>query len=545
MGNNNNNWQVQAPDINLYGLAGMYKDRNIIPTGEKTLVGMLQSAWKKGKEALQEDFKNNVIGNTDLAEITKAKAQGMTTNQYLQNQVSNKGWLMDYIADPLSNSEVQTAANTLDTDELAKYKKYLLQQTYDKYVTDRTGATTDAVADLQKTLLSRPVNERSSLLHDAIFNIGKGTAERLINPNDTFFMDLNKQLVLAGKQPILGEDIMRSPERLLQALRGMDKSKGTKLFDTDAAREGFNSLFIKGPNETKSRADEFFGTDGRFAKSVKYSRDATEIMNAFNLAFPNLGALTPQLLKGWKTTQLLNRGIDPNSPEAKDMFAGVDATVGNYVNNEFLGRMQIYGNSINSGNINSLALVDRNKARQDIDDLYAKWGASTYINPTYTGIYQRLNDIDDRGQKAIELGNIDKELARLTDPTKNLTADVSSNQINNLLGSNTPARNFYNDFKAQLIQAAKDNPRLKGLDLTDDDYKIVAYNFVNRAYTPTSEISQFARQNGLDLNNLGENSHRWNDIFNAKNLSTLEGTDKDPISALRVLALKRLSQSKR
>ena len=155
MGNNNNsNWQVQAPSINLYGLDGMYKGRNIIPTGEKTLVDMLQSAWKKGKEALQEDFKNNVIGNTDSAEITKAKAQGMTTNQYLQNQVSNKGWLMDYIADPLSNSEVQTAANALDTDELAKYKKYLLQQTYDKYVTDRTGATTDAVADLQKTLLS-------------------------------------------------------------------------------------------------------------------------------------------------------------------------------------------------------------------------------------------------------------------------------------------------------------------------------------------------------------------------------------------------------
>ena len=544
--NNNNNWQVQAPGINLYGLDGMYKDRNIIPTGEKTLVGMLQSAWEKGKEALQEDFKNNVIGNTDSAEITKAKAQGMTTNQYLQNQVSNKGWLMDYIADPLSNSEVQTAANDLDKDELAKYKKYLLQQTYDKYVTDRTGATTDAVADIQKTLdLARPVNERSSLLHDAIYNIGKGTAERLINPNDPLLMELNKQLILDGKQPILGEDIMRSPERLLEALRGMDKSEGTKLYDTVAAREGFNSLFTKGPNETKSRADEILDTDGRFAKAVKYSRDATEMMNAFDLAFPNLDDLTPQTYEGWKTTQLLNRGIDPTSPKAMNMFAGTDAKVGNYVNNTLLGLMQNYGNSINSGNLDSLNLVDRNKARQAIDDFFGKWGAGTYINPTYKGIHQRLNDTDDRGQKAIELGNIDKDLARLTDPTKYLTADVSDNQMNKLLGSNTPAFNFYHDFKAQLIQAAKDNPRLKGLDLTDDDYKIVAYNFVNRAYTPTSEISRYARQNGLDLNNLGENSRRWNDIFNAKNLSTLEGTDKDPIAALRVLALKRLSQSKR
>ena len=546
MRNNNNNWQVQAPSINLHALDGMYKDRNIIPTGENTLVGMLQSAWKKGKEALQEDFKNNVIGNTDSAEITKAKAQGMTTNQYLQNQVSNKGWLMDYIADPLSNSEVQTAANALDKDELAKYKKYLLQQTYDKYVTDRTGATTDAVADIQKTLnLARPVNERSSLLHDAIFNIGRGTAERLINPNDPLLMDLNTQLVLAGKQPILGEDIMRSPDRLLEALRGMDKSEGTKLYDTVAAREGLNSLFTKGPNEAKSRADEILDTDGRFAKAVKYSRDATEIMNAFDLAFSNLDVLTPQILEGWKTTQLSNRGIDPNSPEAKAMFAGVDAKVGNYVNNTLLGLMQNYGNSINSGNLNSLTLVDRNKVRQAIDDFFAKWGAGAYINPTYEGIHQRLNDTDDRGQKAIELGNIDRELARLTDSTKYLTADVSDNQMNNLLGSNTSAHNFYNDFKAQLIQAAKDNPKLKGLDLTDDDYRVVAYNFVNQAYTPTSEISRYARQKGLDLSNLGENSHRWNDIFNAKNLLTLEGTDKDPISALRVLVLKRLSQSKR
>lgn len=541
--NNNNNWQVQAPSINLYGLDDMYKDRNKIPTGENTLVGMLQKAWTKGKEALQEDFKNNVIGNTDSAEITKAKAQGMTTNQYLQNQVSNKGWLMDYIADPLSNSEVQTAANTLDKDELAKYKKYLLQQTYDKYVTDRTGATTDAVADLQNTLLARPVNERSSLLHDAIFNIGRGTAEKLINPNDPLLMDLNKQLVLAGKQPILGEDIMRSPERLLEALRGMDKSEGTKLFDTVAAREGLNSLFTKGPNETKSRADVLLDTDGRFAKAVKYSRDATEIMNAFDLAFPKLDVLTPQILKGWKTTQLSNRGIDLNSPEANAMFAGVDARVGNYVNNELLRRMQIYGNSINSSNINSLTLIDRNKARQDIDDFFGIWGDGAYINSTYKGIYQRLNDTDDRGQKAIELGNIDRELARLTDPTKYLTNDVSSNQINNLLS--TPARNFYYDFKNQLIQAAKDNPRLKGLDLTDDDYKTVAYNFINQAYTSTSNISQYARQNGLDLNNLGENSHKWNDIFNAKTLLTLADTDMDPISALRVLALKRLSQSKR
>lgn len=541
-----NNWQVQAPSINLYALDDMYKNRNIIPTGKNTLVDMLQNAWNTGKNALQENFKNNVIGNTDSSEITKAKAQGMTTNQYLQNQASNKGWLMDYIANPLSNPEVQTAANALDKDELGKYKDYLNQQTYDEFVTDRTGATTDAVAKIQKALLARPVNERSSLLHDAIFNIGKGTAERLINPNDTLLMELNKQLVLNGKQPILGEDIMHSPDRLLQALRGMDKSEGTKLYDTVAAREGFNSLFTKGPNETKSRADEILGTDGRFAKAVKYSRDATDTMNAFNLAFPNLDDLTPQTFEGWKATRLSSRGIDPNSPEAKNMFAGVNAIVDNYANNKILGLMQNYDNSSTSNNLNSLTLADRNKARQAIDDFYGKWGVGTYINPTYRDIYQRLDSTDDRGLNAIKLGNIEKEIARLVEPTKYLTADVSSNQINNLLGFNRPARNFYYVFKNQLIQAAKNNPRLKGLDLTDDDYTTVAYNFINQAYTSTSEISQYARQNGIDLSNLGENSlTQWNDIFNAKNLSTLENKDMDPISALRYLALKRLSQNKR
>lgn len=541
-----NNWQVQAPSINLYALDGMYKNRNIIPTGENTLVNMLQNAWNTGKKALQEDFKNNVIGNTDSAEITKAKAQGMTTNQYLQNQASNKGWLMDYIANPLSNPEVQASANALDKNELGKYRDYLNQQTYDEFVTNRTGATTDAVAKIQKALLARPVNERSSLLHDAIFNIGKGTAERLINPNDTLLMELNKQLVLNGKQPILGEDIMHSPDRLLQALRGMDKSEGTKLYDTVAAREGFNSLFTKGPNEAKSRADEILGTDGEFAKAVKYSRDATETMNAFNLAFPNLNDLTPQIFEGWKATLLSSRGIDPNSQKAKDMFAGVNAIVGNYANNKILELMQNYGNSSTSNNLNSLTLADRNKARQAIDDFYGKWGGGPYINSTYRDIYQRLDSTDDRGLNAIKLGNIEKEIARLVKPTKYLTADVSSNQMNNLLGSNKPARNFYYAFKDQLIQAAKNNPRLKGLDLTDDDYTTVAYNFINQAYTSTSEISQYARQNGLDLSNLGENNlTQWNDIFNAKNLSTLENKDMDPISALRYLALKRLSQNKR
>lgn len=542
----NSNWQVQAPSINLYALDGMYKNRNIIPTGENTLVDMLQNAWNTGKKALQEDFKNNVIGNTDSAEITKAKAQGMTTNQYLQNQASNKGWLMDYIANPLSNPEVQASANALDKNELGKYRDYLNQQTYDEFVTDRTGATTDAVAKIQKALLARPVNERSSLLHDAIFNIGKGTAERLINPNDTLLMELNKQLVLGGKQPILGEDIMHSPDRLLQALRGMDKSEGTKLYDTVAAREGFNSLFTKGPNEAKSRADEILGTDGEFAKAVKYSRDATETMNAFNLAFPNLDDLTPQIFEGWKATLLSSRGIDPNSQKAKDMFAGVNAIVGNYANNKILELMQNYGNSSTSNNLNSLTLADRNKARQAIDDFFGKWGGGTYINPTYRDIYQRLDSTDDRGLNAIKLGNIEKEIARLVKPTKYLTTDVSSNQMNNLLGSNMPARNFYYAFKDQLIQAAKNNPRLKGLDLTDDDYTTVAYNFINQAYTSTSEISQYARQNGLNLSNLGENSlTQWNNIFNAKILSTLENKDMDPISALRYLALKRLSQNKR
>lgn len=326
----------------------------------------------------------------------------------------------------------------------------------------------------------------------------------------------------------------------------MDKSEGTKLYDTVAAREGFNSLFTKGPNEAKSRADEILGTDGEFAKAVKYSRDATETMNAFNLAFPNLNDLTPQIFEGWKATLLSSRGIDPNSQKAKDMFAGVNAIVGNYANNKILELMQNYGNSSTSNNLNSLTLADRNKARQAIDDFYGKWGGGPYINSTYRDIYQRLDSTDDRGLNAIKLGNIEKEIARLVKPTKYLTADVSSNQMNNLLGSNKPARNFYYAFKDQLIQAAKNNPRLKGLDLTDDDYTTVAYNFINQAYTSTSEISQYARQNGLDLSNLGENNlTQWNDIFNAKNLSTLENKDMDPISALRYLALKRLSQNKR
>ena len=45
-----NSWQVEAPNVNSYMLYDMYKGRNIIPTGDNTLVGMLQDAWNTGKK---------------------------------------------------------------------------------------------------------------------------------------------------------------------------------------------------------------------------------------------------------------------------------------------------------------------------------------------------------------------------------------------------------------------------------------------------------------------------------------------------------------
>lgn len=540
---NNNNWQVQAPSINLYALDGMYKNRNIIPTGEKTLVGMLQSAWNKGKEALQEDFKNNVIGNTDSAEITKAKAQGMTTNQYLQNQVSNKGWLMDYIADPLSNSEVQTAANALDTDELAKYKKYLLQQTYDKYVTDRTGATTDAVADIQNTLdLARPVNERSSLLHDAIFNIGRGTAERLINPNDPLLMDLNTQLVLAGKQPILGEDIMRSPDRLLQALRGMDKSEGTKLFDTVAAREGLNSLFTKGPNEAKSRAAEILGTGDRFANAVQYTREATEMMNAFKAQFHNLAVLTPEIYNTWAQNYLTSIGLDPNSVLAKNALAGPDAIVKQHVNSQYRAMLQNYFNLLNSKKIDTVTLSAKNKAQQEIYDFQLKWGDK--LDPSTTQLYNYFKETDDMATQLYNASTAEKEAERASKLGGALTGPVSRALVSNY---KTDARTYklFNAVRGDLVKLVQANPDLQKLGITDNDYDTVTYNLINQASTPGTVMNNYAIAHGVDiLNPKGDIVSAWGRVFNSDTFPKLEGWQMNPEAALLFLGIQH-AQNKR
>lgn len=543
MGNNNNNWQVQAPGINLYGLDGMYKDRNKIPTGENTLVGMLQSAWKKGKEALQEDFKNNVIGNTDSAEITKAKAQGMTTNQYLQNQVSNKGWLMDYIADPLSNSDIQTAANTLDKDELAKYKKYLLQQTYDKYVTDRTGATTDAVADIQNTLnLTRPVNERSSLLHDAIFNIGRGTAERLINLNDPLFMELNKQLVLDGKQPILGEDIMHSPERLLQALRGMDKSEGTKLYDTDAAREGLNSLFTKGPNETKSRADEILGTNGRFAKAVQYTREATEMMNAFKAQFSNLAKLTPEIYNAWTQNYLTSIGLDPNSVLAKNAIAGTDAIVKQHVNSQYRAMLQNYFNLLNSKKIDTVTLSAKNKAQQEIYDYQLKWGDK--LDPSTTQLYNYFKDTDDMATQLYNASRAEKEAEAASKLGGALTGPVASAFISNYKTEPRTSA-LFNAVRSDLVKLVQANPDLQKLGITDNDYDTVTYNLISQASTPGTAMNNYAIANGLDIRNpKGDIVSAWGRVYNPDTFPRLEGMGMNPRAALLFLGLQHV-QNKR
>lgn len=536
-----NNWQVQAPSINLYALDDMYKNRNIIPTGENTLVGMLQNAWNTGKKALQEDFKNNVIGNIDPTDITKAKAQGMTTNQYLQNQASNKGWLMDYIANPLSNSEVQTAANALDKEELSKYKDYLNQQTYDEFVTDRTGATTDAVAKIQKALLARPVSERSSLQHDALFNLGRGVAERLINPNDTLLTELNKQLVLSGKQPILGEDILRSPDKLLQALRGMDRSNGTKLYDTVAAREGFNSLFTKGPNGAKSRADEIFGTD-RFANAVQYSREAQQADNAFRSQFQNLAELTPEIYDTWAKRYITSIGLDPNSELAKNALAGPKATVTQYVNEQYRAMLRNYANLLNDSKADTVTLGKKNKAQQDLYNFYLKWGK--WLDPSVTTLYNHIKETDDMATQLNNSSALQIGVETASNLGKALTEPVSSRLIS---GYKTDPRvsQIFSAFKNALRQEVKEDPEFKGLNLSDDDYDRVAYHFINLVYTPTSPLYDKALTAGIDLSNPAvDNIDKFNKTFNPDTFSGLNEMGMNPKAALLLLGMQR-AQNKR
>lgn len=538
---NDSNWQVQAPAINLHALNGMYENRNIIPTGENTLVGMLQNAWNAGKKALQEDFKNNVIGNTDPTEITKAKAQGMTTDQYLQNQASNKGWLMDYIANPLSNPEVQTAANTLDKEELSKYKDYLNQQTYDEFVTDRTGATTDSVAKIQKALLARPVSERSSLQHDALFNLGKGVAERLINPNDTLLMDLNKQLVLAGKQPILGEDILRSPDRLLQALRGMDRSEGTKLYDTVAAREGFNSLFTKGPNGAKSRADEIFGTD-RFANAVQYTREAQQADNAFRAQFRNLAELTPEIYDTWAKRYITSIGLDPNSELAKNALAGPNAIVTQYVNEQYRAMLRNYANLLNDSKADTVTLGKKNKAQQDLYNFQLKWG--DFLDPSVTTLYNHFVETDTMSTDLNNALALQRGVKTASNLGKALTEPVSNRLISNYK-TDPRVSQIFNEFKGKLKQTVKEDPDFKGLNISDDDYDRVAYRFIEQVYTPTSPLYNKALTVGIDLNNPAvDNIDKFHKTFNSNTFSDLNEMQMNPKAALLFLGMQR-AQNKR
>lgn len=538
---NDSNWQVQAPAINLHALNGMYENRNIIPTGENTLVGMLQNAWNAGKKALQEDFKNNVIGNTDPTEITKAKAQGMTTDQYLQNQASNKGWLMDYIANPLSNPEVQTAANALDKDELSKYKDYLNQQTYDEFVTDRTGATTDAVAKIQKALLARPVSERSSLQHDALFNLGRGVAERLINPNDTLLTELNKQLVLSGKQPILGEDILRSPDKLLQALRGMDRSNGTKLYDTVAAREGFNSLFTKGPNGAKPRADEIFGTD-RFANAVQYTREAQQADNAFRSQFQNLAELTPEIYDTWVKRYITSIGLDPNSELAKNALAGPNAIVTQYVNEQYRAMLRNYANLLNNSKADAVTLGKKNKAQQDLYNFQLKWGK--WLDPSVTTLYNHIKETDDMATQLNNSSALQIGVETASNLGKALTEPVSSRLIS---GYKTDPRvsQIFSAFKNALRQEVKEDPKFKGLNLSDDDYDRVAYHFINLVYTPTSPLYDKALTAGIDLSNPAvDNIDKFNKTFNPDTFSGLNEMGMNPKAALLLLGMQRAQNKK-
>lgn len=537
-----NDWQVQAPSINLHALNGMYENRNIIPTGENTLVGMLQNAWNTGKKALQEDFKNNVIGNTDPTDITKAKAQGMTTNQYLQNQASNKGWLMDYIANPLSNSEVQASADALDKDELSKYRDYLNQQTYDEFVTDRTGATTDAVAKIQKALLARPVNERSSLLHDTLFNLGKGIAERLINPNDTLLMELNKQLVLGGKQPILGEDITHSPDKLLQALRGMDRSKGTKLYDTLAAQEGLNSLFTKGPNEAKSRADVILGTGDRFAKAVQYTREAKQVADAFKAQFSNLANLTPEIYDTWTKNYITSIGLDPNSELAKNALAGPDATVTQYVNSQYLAMLQNYFNLLNNKKVDTITLSAKNKAQQDLYNFHLKWG--NRLDPAITNLYNHFRETDIMGAELNNALAIQREVETASNSGRALTEPVSSRLISSY--KNDPrVSQIFNEFKNKLKQTVKEDPEFKGLTISDDDYDRVVYRFIEQVYTPTSQLGEKALMAGINLSNPAvDNISKFNNTFNPNTFSDLNEMQMNPKAALRFLGMQR-AQNKR
>ena len=539
-----NSWQVEGPSVNPYMLYDMYKNRNIVPTGENTLVDMLQNAWDTGKKALQEDFITNVIKKTDPLDLTKVKPQGMTTNQYLQNQASNKGWLMDYIANPLSNPEVQAAANALDKKEIAQHDESVAKYVQDKFARDHTFATTDLIPFLQKASAGRPYDEQARLMHDNVFNVARATTEEALNPNGKLLRELNAQRLLDKKPVILGEDIMRDPDKLLQALReagGIDNANN--IFNTVAGQEGVKSPFAKGPNEARSRADEILGTDGKFARGVQYSRDAEQAYKAFKATFSDMSQLTPQGYEAWKTTFANSIGVDLNSQAAKDIFARTDADVGNYVNNIYSGLTSNYGQLVSEGKTDSISLANRNRVKQEAINFRGKWG-NKYINSEYPNIFEYFHSVDDGGRNAIALAALENatgELEKSVD--ESLTATIDSDRFNKLI-SDPIASQLYNACVFQLKQAVKDNPELKELGINDNDYRTVAYNFINQAQTFGKPLNDYAIQNGLDR--LGKDYlTTWNNTFNAKTFSLLKNKKLDPVDALKYLALKRAQSQKR
>ena len=406
---------------------------------------------------------------------------------------------------------------------------------------DGAGSTTDAVAKIQKALLARPVSERSNLQHDALFNLGRGVAERLINPNDTLLTELNKQLVLSGKQPILGEDILRSPDKLLQALRGMDRSNGTKLYDTVAAREGFNSLFTKGPNGAKSRADEIFGTD-RFANAVQYTREAQQADNAFRAQFSNLAELTPEIYDTWAKRYITSIGLDPNSELAKNALAGPNATVAQYVNEQYRAMLRNYANLLNDSKADAVTLGKKNKAQQDLYNFYLKWGK--WLDPSVTTLYNHIKETDDMATQLFNASMAQREVETASNLGRALTEPVSSRLISNYK-TDPRVSQIFNEFKNKLKQTVKEDPEFKGLNISDDDYDRVVYRFIEQAYTPTSPLGNKALMAGINLNNpVVDNISKFNNTFNPNTFSDLNEMQMNPKAALRFLGMQR-AQNKR
>ena len=354
-------------------------------------------------------------------------------------------------------------------------------------------------------------------------------------------MELNKQLVLSGKQPILGEDILRSPDKLLQALRGMDRSNGTKLYDTVAAREGFNSLFAKGPNGAKSRADEIFGTD-RFTNAVQYSREAQQADNAFKAQFSNLAELTPEIYDTWAKRYITSIGLDPNSELAKNALAGPNATVTQYVNEQYRAMLRNYANLLNNNKADTVTLGAKNKAQQDLYNFQLKWG--DFLDPSVTTLFNHFKETDTMSTDLNNALALQMGVETASNLGGALTEPVSSRLISGY--KNDPrVSQIFKEFKNSLKQIVKEDPEFKGLNISDDDYDNVAYHFIDLVYTPTSPLYNKALTAGIDLNNPAvDNIDKFNRTFNPNTFSDLNEMRMNPKAALRFLGMQR-AQNKR